>query len=122
MEEMDFKFDFEKLKVYQKSLDFIHEIFKIYKRLPREYKYTVGGNLARAGVSIANNIAEGSGKKSKKEKSRYYSIFLDSTRECISVFNVLLHEELLDKNSYLKMRIGGKEITNMLFGLIELLE
>jgi len=43
MEEMDFKFDFEKLKVYQKSLDFIHEIFKIYKRLPREYKYTVGG-------------------------------------------------------------------------------
>jgi hypothetical protein len=38
------------------------------------------------------------------------------------VFNVLLHEELLDKNSYLKMRIGGKEITNMLFGLIESLE
>jgi four helix bundle protein len=63
MEEMDFKFDFEKLKVYQKALDFIHEIFKIYKRLPREYKYTVGGNLVRAGVSIANNIAEGSGKK-----------------------------------------------------------
>lgn len=122
MEEMDFKFDFEKLKVYQKALDFIHEIFKIYKRLPREYKYTVGGNLVRAGVSIANNIAEGSGKKSKKEKSRYYSISLDSTRECISVFNVLLHEELLDKNSYLKMRIGGKEITNMFFGLIESLE
>jgi len=93
MEEMDFKFDFEKLKVYQKALDFIHEIFKIYKRLPREYKYTVGGNLVRAGVSIANNIAEGSGKKSKKEKSRYYSISLDSTRECISVFNVLLYEE-----------------------------
>jgi four helix bundle protein len=115
MEEMDFKFDFEKLKVYQKALDFIHEIFKIYKQ-------TVGGNLVRAGASIANNIAEGSGKKSKKEKSRYYSISLDSTRECISVFNILLHEELLDKNSYLKMRIGGKEITNMLFGLIESLE
>jgi four helix bundle protein len=122
MEEKDFKFDFEKLKVYQKALDFIHEIFKICKRLPQEFKYTVGGNLVRAGVSIANNIAEGSGKKSKKEKSRYYSISLDSTRECLSVFNILLCEELIDKDSYLKMRIRSKEITNMLFGLLESLE
>jgi four helix bundle protein len=122
MEEKDFKFDFEKLKVYQKSLGFIHEIFGIYKKLPREFKYTIGGNLVRAGVSIANNIAEGSGKKSKKEKSRYYSISLDSARECLSVLNVLLREELIDKDSYLKMRISGREITNMLFGLLESLE
>lgn len=90
--EEDFRFDFEKLTVYRKSLDFIHKIIEIYKRLPREFKYTLGGNLVRAGVSIANNIAEGSGKKSKKEKARYYSTSLDSARECISVFNVLFHE------------------------------
>lgn len=122
MEEKDFKFDFEKLKVYQKALDFIHEIFKIYKQLPPEFKYTIGGNMVRAGASIANNIAEGSGKKSNKEKKRYYSISLDSTRECISVFNILLREELINEECYLKMRIRGKEITSMLFGLMESLE
>lgn len=122
MDEKDFKFDFEKLKVYQKALDFIHEIFEIYKKLPPEFKYTIGGNMVRAGASIANNIAEGSGKKSNKEKNRYYSISLDSTRECISVFNILLREELIDKECYLKMRIRGKEITSMLFGLMESLE
>ena len=62
------EFDFERLTVYQKALDFIHKIFGIYKNLPREFKHTIGDNLARAGVSIANNLAEGSGKTFKKEK------------------------------------------------------
>ena len=122
METTDFKFDFEKLIVYQKALEFIHEIIKIYKKLPPEFKYTIGSNMVRAGSSVANNIAEGSGKKSKKEKSHYYSISLDSTRECISVFNILLGEDLIDKKSYVNMRIRGKEITNMLYRLIETLQ
>lgn len=119
---MDFKFDFEKLIVYQKALDFMHEILKIYKKLPPEYKLTIGGNMVRAGASISNNIAEGSGKKSKKEKSRYFSISFDSTRECISVFNILFNEELIVKQCYANMRYRGKEITNMLYRLIETLE
>ena len=69
MEDKDFKFDFEKLIVYQKALDFMLEIFKLYKKLPPEYKYTIGSNMVRAGASISNNIAEGSGKKSKKKKA-----------------------------------------------------
>jgi len=111
-------FDFEKLSVYQKALDLIHKIFGVYKKLPREFQYTVGDNLIRAGMSIANNLAEGSGKKFKKEKVRYYSVSLDSARECISVFNVLMREELIEENTYTQMRLGAKEITSMLCGLI----
>lgn len=111
-------FDFERLKVYQKTLEFIHKIFEIHKKLPREFKYTVGDNLVRAGISIANNLAEGSGKKFKKEKVRYYSTSLDSTRECISIFNVLFKEELIEETMFTKMRIDAKEITSMLCGLI----
>lgn len=50
---MDFTFDFENLKVYQKALDFIDKIFKIYNKLDSEYRYSVGNNLIRAGLSIA---------------------------------------------------------------------
>lgn len=112
------EFDFEKLIVYQKALDFIHKIFEIYKKLPREFQYAIGDNLIRAGMSISNNLAEGSGKKFKKEKLRYYSISLDSTIECVSVLNVLMKEKLLEENIYTQMRIDAKEITSMLCGLI----
>ncbi|MBU4310114.1 four helix bundle protein, partial [bacterium] len=75
-----------------------------------------------AGLSISNNLAEGSGKKSKKEKARYYGTSLDSTRECISMNNVLLREKLINKETYLILRQKGKRITSMITGLINSLE
>ncbi|MFA5271000.1 MAG: four helix bundle protein [Candidatus Omnitrophota bacterium] len=98
----NFYFDFEKLKVYEKSLDFIDNVFEVYKGLPIDLKYPLGNNLIRAALSIANNIAEGNGKISKKEKNRYFSISLDSTRECISVLNVLKRQNLIKDERYNK--------------------
>ncbi|HEA47278.1 MAG TPA: four helix bundle protein, partial [bacterium] len=57
--EDDFQFDFERLKVYQFTLRFIDKIFEVYRKLPKEFKYSIGSNLLRAGLSIANNLAEG---------------------------------------------------------------
>ncbi len=116
------EFDFEKLTVYKKTLEFIHKIFEIYKKLPKEFEYSVGNNLIRAGLSIANNLAEGSGKTFKKEKARYYSTSLDSSRECISVFNVLFRENLIDETMYKQIRANAKEITAMLYGLLNSLK
>lgn len=115
----DFEFDFERLKVYQSALGLIDKIFKIYKGFPREFKYSLGGNLLRAGLSVANNIAEGNDKKSKRERSRYFSISSDSTRECISVFNVLKRQDLIDNKVYFELRKDSREITSMLRGLID---
>lgn len=115
----EFKFDFENLKVYQNSLDFIDEIFVIYKKLSVEYKHSIGNNLVRAGLSVANNIAEGNGKKSTKEKKRYFDTSSDSARECVSVFNVLKRQKLIDGENYTKLRQEAREITSMLRGLID---
>lgn len=114
----DFRFDFENLKVYQKSLDFIDSIFELYKKLTYEYKISVGSNLIRAALSIANNIAEGNDKKSIREKSRYFSISSDSARECVSVLNVLKRQKLIDEKRYLALRLNAREITSMIHGLI----
>ncbi|MBU4346456.1 MAG: four helix bundle protein [Candidatus Omnitrophica bacterium] len=118
MEDKNSVFDFEKLKVYQKALDFIDKIFEICKNLPREYKYSLGDNLLRAGLSIANNLAEGNGKKSKREKQRYFGISLDSTRECISVFNVFKRQKLITNDRFLEIRSDSREITGMIYNLI----
>lgn len=115
----EFEFDFEKLTVYQKSLEFIDKIFDIYKTLTQDYKISIGSNLIRAGLSIANNLAEGNGKRFKKEKKRYFNTSLDSTRECISVFNVLNRQKLITKEKYIETRRDGKEITSMLRSLID---
>jgi four helix bundle protein len=111
-------FDFERLQVYQKALDFIDKVFRIEKDLPKEYRYSLGANLIRAGLSISNNLAEGNGKKSRKEKIRYFSVSLGSCRECISVFNVLGRQKLILDDKYNELRSDAKEITSMICGLI----
>ena len=114
----EIEFDFEKLKVYQKSLDFIDEIFAIYKNLTHDYKISIGSNLVRAALSIANNIAEGNDKNSKRERARYFSISSDSARECVSVLIILKRQKLINSDKYLELKQDAREITSMIRGLI----
>ena len=44
--------------------------------------------LLRASASIALNVAEGSGKKTAREQSRYYNISLGSLRECQAILEL----------------------------------
>ncbi len=118
-ESADEQFDFEKLTVYQLALDLLDRIFEICRGLPADVRYSLGDQLIRAGLSISNNLAEGSGKRSKKEKARYYGTSLDSARECISMFNVLKRQQLIQANTYMELRQRGRRITGMLRGLID---
>ncbi len=113
------EFDFERLKVYQKALDFMDKIFKLVKNLPKEYKFSIGDNLLRAGISIGNNIAEGNDKISSKERYRYFRISSDSTRECVSVFIVLKRQNLIEDDFYWGLKRDDREITSMLKGLMK---
>ena len=113
------QFDFERLEVYQLALEFLSLLFKIYKPLPNDIKFTVEGNHIRAGLSISNNIAEGSGKRHKNEKKRFYGISLDSTREAISMLNVLKREGFISSEIYNEARELARRITGKLVNLID---
>ena len=119
MTEESIQYDFEKLDVYQCALDFMKIMFAINKKIPSTLQYSVGDQLIRAGLSISNNIAEGSGKLSAREKRRYYGTAIDSCRECISVLNVLKNEKFIDEKDAIEARQLGQRITSMLYKLIK---
>jgi len=114
----EYIFDFERLEVYQKAVELIVTIFRITRTLPREYQYSVADQLRRAGLSILNNLAEGSGKLSKKEKGQFYKTSLNSTRECIPMFTVLLKEHQLSETQHQALRQETVHIANMLGRLV----
>ena len=110
----EFEFDFEKLQVYQKALVLIDHVFLMVKALPKEHHFSVGNNLIRAALSIANNLAEGNDKSSLKEKSRFFHIASDSARECASVFIVLQRQGLLSSDLFRELKQGIREITSII--------
>ena len=114
----EYVFDFEKLKVYDLALEFIYKILKLTKELPRDYQFSLGEQLKRAALSIVNNIAEGSGKLSTKEKAQFYRTSLNSARECIPMLTILNKENLISDIGHSDLREQCIYICNMLGKLV----
>lgn len=112
-------FSFEKLDVYQRAIDFINTIFEVSKKFPYRLEHSLGDQLRRAALSIANNIAEGSNKRFPKDKKKFYEYSLDSDRECIPMLTICIKQELLSKDDYEKLRENCTVICKMLRKLIQ---
>ncbi len=115
-------FNFENLKVYQRALEFADFIFSTCRKMQREYASSVVDQLQRAVVFIANNIAEGDGKISRREKIRYWSYALDSARECIAPLTIAFRQKQLSDDDNEKGRQYCDSICRMLVKLIKTVE
>lgn len=96
-------FNFEKLIAWQKAKDLCILIYELSERLPIEERYNFTSQMRRSAQSIASNIAEGSAKTYKKEKSRFISIAYGSLIELTSqilisneIYHFLTNAELTD--------------------------
>ena len=99
----------EKLDVYQAAIEFLALAFQMIQQIPSGYG-CLGDQLKRACLSIPLNIAEGSGKISAKDKSRFYQIARGSATECGAILDVLntvhlANPETLRKGKQLLYRI-----------------
>ena len=112
------EFDFERLEVYQRALEFTDNVFNFTKNFNHALQYSLGDQFRRAALSICNNIAEGSGKQTTNAKVQFYGYSMDSARECIPMISLSLKQKQIEEKNYNYLRQECKEICNMLGGLI----
>ena len=114
----EYRFDCERLNVYQKAVDFTNDVFNATRTFDRELRYSLGDQFRRAALSICNNLAEGS-RKSRKGRVQFYQYALDSARECIPMLTVSVRQKGLSAGQELMFREQATHIANMLYRLIE---
>ncbi|MCO5234018.1 MAG: four helix bundle protein [Chitinophagales bacterium] len=73
--------DFKDLIVWQKSMELVAEVYRLVKKLPKEELYALSDQIRRSAISIPSNIAEGQGRKSKKEFNQFLAISKGSKAE-----------------------------------------
>ena len=112
------EFDFEKLHVYQKALDFADQVFTICDKLPINVQSSLGDQLRRASLSITNNLAEGSGQSSFRKKQCFYEIALNSCRESVPVLALFERRELVSQEEATVLKECCFEMCKMMRGLI----
>lgn len=69
------------LVVWQKSMDFVVDIYRVAQSMPHKEKSGLISQMRRAAVSIPSTIAEGAARISKKEFVRFLTIPLGSGSE-----------------------------------------
>ena len=70
-----------KLKVWQRAIDFVTDIYKLTEEFPKEEIYGLTSQMRRAAVSIPSNIAEGAARGSKAEFRKFLAIAQGSISE-----------------------------------------
>ena len=110
-------FDFEKLEVYKKAKELNKEILKFLKKNKQIDSY-LRDQLRRASISMVINIAEGSGKFSKADKKNFYTTARGSIYECVSLFEIILEENQINKEKFYCFYQKLEIISKMLLGLI----
>ena len=96
------KFRFQDLKIWQLAIQIANELFDIADKLEERRLYRFAEQLRGAGMSMSNNIAEGSGSSSKKEFIQFLNIARRSTFENANILILLnkrglITEAILDK-------------------------
>jgi four helix bundle protein len=114
-------FEFEKLKVYQKSLDLIDHVCSLTIGFPSSEVCGISSQFKRASYSVALNIGEGSA-GTRKEFIRFLTISVRSLRECAVCTTICRRQKYIDEFTEVQLRKKITEISKMLSGLINYLE
>ena len=110
-------YGFEKLDVWNKSVELSEEIYLITKEFPSDEKFGIISQLRRASISVSSNIAEGSSRSSYKEQARFSEIAYGSLVEVLNQIILSSRLGFIEEDSYLKIRELIEEISNKLNGL-----
>jgi len=73
--------NYKNLNIWKKAMRFSLSIYKNTKLFPKAEQFAMINQLQRAAISIPANIAEGSGRSSDREFTRFLNISLGSLNE-----------------------------------------
>jgi four helix bundle protein len=96
-------FKFEKLDVWQLSLDYIDLIYTIADQLPPSEIYNLKSQVNRAATSVALNIAEGSTSQTDAEQARFLGFAIRSLIETVACLRIIERRSYLTDNTLLQV-------------------
>jgi four helix bundle protein len=110
-------FNFEKLDVWHKAIDFADQVYALTRAFPDNERFGLTNQMRRAAVSISSNIAEGSSRSSKSDFARFIQIATGSVFEVISQATIAKRQGFLSEAAFVKLYSAAEEQSKMLSGL-----
>ncbi len=105
--------NFRELNIWKRSMDLTRNIYELTSSLPKDERFGLKSQVNRCAVSIPSNIAEGSGRGTNKDFSRFLDISLGSSYELETqlilthdLFKIETDKTIQELNDIQKMIVG----------------
>ena len=111
--------DFKELNVWKKAHRLTLAVYTLTRGFPKDELYGLTSQIRRAASSIGANIAEGCGRRSDGELTRFLQIARGSSSEL--EYHLLLARDLhlLDEESFTEFESLVLEVQRMLTSLVQ---
>ena len=110
-------FYFRQLRVYSNSKELVKYVYTLLQKFPVEEKFALCSQIRRAVTSVPINIAEGFGRFSSKEKTRFIEISFGSLTEISCELEISFELGYITKEEYeeaeRQMIIISKQLSNL---------
>jgi len=113
--------NFRELKVWNKAIELSKRAYAVSRSMPESERYGLAGQLQRASVSIACNIAEGAGRKSPKEFSKFLSVAMGSSYEVETLLVIGKEVMLISYDDFELLHSLNSEIQKMINKLTDVI-
>ncbi|MBI4714305.1 four helix bundle protein [Candidatus Uhrbacteria bacterium] len=109
---------FTDLIVWQKGHKLVIQVYFCVEKFPEHERFGLSSQLSRSVVSVTSNIAEGFGRRTKREKVRYYDIALGSLYEVQNQLLVAKDVHYISEQEFQKTNELAKEVEKLLNSII----
>jgi four helix bundle protein len=92
------------LKIWREGIKLVKSVYELTRTWPKEEIYGLTSQIRRASVSIPANIAEGIGRGTPGESSRFAQIALGSAYEVDTLMVIATELEYSSKQSILQIQ------------------
>ena len=109
--------NFKKLKVWQKGIELVVDIYKNTNTFPKEEMYGLTSQIKRSAISVPSNIAEGSERGSDKVFNRFLDIALGSSFELETQLTIAKRLNFISDKDFSEIINSLDEEQRMIAGL-----
>ena len=111
------RFRFEKLAVWQAARAFTRAIYQATGAFPRHELFGLPGQLRRAAISVAANIAEGSGRNSDKDFAHFLEQSYGSLMEVACLIHLALDQGFISESTSDELLASTNQLAGQLVAL-----
>ena len=113
--------NYSELKVWQKSVDLVGDIYSATTALPDDEKFELRRQMRSAAVSVASNLAEGQGRSTRKDYRNFVLLARGSLLELETQVVICGRVGYMAANECERLKEKTREIGRMINGLLRYL-